>query len=345
MHHWAKGSKNDALCEATGRIAFGIQASMFALGITDHLEGPAERPSIEIYREVENLALLADSLGIQYFWFAEHHAHAHRGHLPTPLLLALHLAGKTKQIHLGSAIVCLNLHHPLDVAEQMAVADLLMGGRLAPGFGSGSTPGEFELFGLKETDEAERHERFAEALRMIRNAWERKLPVASNDLANRSWQAVNSLGAARIAGEMNLAMLFSHLRTVEQYQQYVVAYRTAGGRNRIAVNRPVYVGENDQIAWAEAEGAVRTLWRRFREEGKIPADTSEPTSAGKLCGHPLNFIVGGPESVARQLLDLHTQVPFDVANLEVRWEGLSNTHVRGSLRRLAMVSQHTVVSA
>ena len=341
--------------EATRCIPFGIQAAMFALGITDHLEGPADRPSIEIYREVEDLVLLADSLGVEYFWFAEHHAHAHRGHLPTPLLLALHLAAKTKQIRLGSAIICLNLHHPLDVAEQVAVADLLMDGRMAPGFGSGSTPGEFELFGLKETEEAERHERFAEALRIIRRVWDGEevgpgqtttstapaLPVARQDLASRSWQAVNSVGAARIAGQMNFGMLFSHLRTVEQYRQYTEAYRRAGGRNRIAVNRPVYVGETETSAWAEAEGAVRTLWRRFREEGKIAGDTSEPTSSAELCRHPLNFIIGDPESVARQLLELHAQVPFDVANLEVRWEGLSHAQVRESLRRMATVSRHS----
>jgi alkanesulfonate monooxygenase SsuD/methylene tetrahydromethanopterin reductase-like flavin-dependent oxidoreductase (luciferase family) len=325
---------------------------MFALGITDHLEGPAQRPSIEIYREVEELVRLADSHGVEYFWFAEHHAHAHQGHLPTPLLLALHLAAKTKQIRLGTAIVCLNLHDPLDVAEQVAVADWLMGGRLAPGFGSGSTPEEFELFGLNVTEEGERHARFGEALGIIRLAWQGKvkpdkfryfnvpghspLPVAGSDLAARSWQAVNSLGAAQIAGEMGFGMLFSHLRTVEQYQDYVEAYRAAGGRNRIAINRPVYVGEDDRGAWAEAEGAVRTLWRRFRAEGKIPRETPEPSSPRELCGHPLNFIVGGPESVARSLLNLHAQVPFDVANMEVRWDGLSHAQVRESLRRLAI---------
>jgi hypothetical protein len=41
-----------------------------------------------------------------------------------------------------------------------------------------------------------------------------------------------------------------------------------------------------------------------------------------------------PESVARQLLDLHAQVPFDVANVEVRWAGLAHDLVRDSLRRL-----------
>jgi alkanesulfonate monooxygenase SsuD/methylene tetrahydromethanopterin reductase-like flavin-dependent oxidoreductase (luciferase family) len=202
---------------------------MFTLGITDHLEGPRDQPSASIFAEVADLIRLADRLGVQYAWFSEHHAHAHEGHLPAPLLLALHLAGQTRNICLGTAIICLNLHHPLAIAEQVAVADLLAKGRLAVGFGSGSTPEEFALFGLKETDEPERHARFEEALEIICSAWNGKgaviepryyairphsfLPIPAVDLHRRSWVAVNSLGAAQIAGKLNFNMLFSHLRT------------------------------------------------------------------------------------------------------------------------------------
>jgi alkanesulfonate monooxygenase SsuD/methylene tetrahydromethanopterin reductase-like flavin-dependent oxidoreductase (luciferase family) len=311
---------------------------MISLGITDHLEGSANRDSREIYREVSQLVQRADETGVRYFWFAEHHAHAHFGHMPTPLMFALHLAGQTKQIQLGSAIVCLNLHHALDVAEQTAVADVLSDGRIAPGFGSGSTPEEFALFGLPVTDDAERHQRFDEALTTIRIAWQNSviLPRAADDLPARSWIAVNSAGSARIAGKHGMSMLFSHLRTPEQYLEYVAAYRTAGGRGLIAINRPVYVGRDDASAEREASNAVRTLWRRFKREGKIDARIgTEPSSLHAVCQHPLNFIVGGPETVARQLNELHDRVLYDVANLEVRWEGLSHELTLQSLTRLA----------
>jgi alkanesulfonate monooxygenase SsuD/methylene tetrahydromethanopterin reductase-like flavin-dependent oxidoreductase (luciferase family) len=329
--------------------------SLFTIGLTDHLEGPRDRASATIYDEVADLVGLADELGVQYAWFSEHHAHAHHGHLPAPLLLALHLAGRTRRIHLGTAIICLNLHHPLDVAEQVAVADVLAQGRMAVGFGSGSTPEEFGLFGLAETGEHERHARFAEALRIIRSAWSgdgvrpgsgaeasschfpipahRPLPVPAPDLARRSWVAVNSLGSARIAGSLDFNMLFSHLRTPEQYRQYATAYRASGGTGRIAANRPVFVGPDDATAFALAEPALRILWRRFRHEGKIAAETPEPARVEDLCAHPINFLVGGPETVVRQLRALHEQVPFDVANVEVRWAGLSHELVLDSLRR------------
>src|SRR4051794_12882460 len=125
--------------------------------LTYHIEGPRERPSQEIYDEVSAQVRLADELGFHYAWFAEHHAHIHLGHLPCPLFLALYLAGQTRRIHLGTAVICLNMHHALDIAEQVAVADHLAGGRISPGFGSGSTPEELHLYGLRAVDADTRH--------------------------------------------------------------------------------------------------------------------------------------------------------------------------------------------
>jgi alkanesulfonate monooxygenase SsuD/methylene tetrahydromethanopterin reductase-like flavin-dependent oxidoreductase (luciferase family) len=320
----------------------------FTIGITDHLEGPPDRPSTEVFAEVAHLVRLADRLGVEHAWFAEHHAHAHEGHLPAPLLFALHMAGQTRQIRLGTAITCLNLHHPLVVAEQVAVADVLTGGRIAPGFGSGSTPEEFGLFGLDVTGEDERHARFEEALWIILAAWSgdwsgarhvqvpphRSLPIPADDLPGRCWLAVNSPGSARIAGAFGFNVLFSHLRTPEQYRQYSDVYRAAGGTGRIAANRPVFVGPDDEAAFVSAGPALRLLWRRFRREGKIPAETLEHSRPADLCGHPINFLVGGPETVARGLRELYEQAPFDVANVEVRWAGLSHEQGCDSLRRL-----------
>jgi len=323
---------------------------MIQIGLTDHLEGPRDRSSALVFDEVSELVRQADRLGVHYAWFTEHHAHIHHGHLPAPLLFALHLMGQTRRIRLGTAVICLNLHHPLDVAEQTAVADVLAGGRLAPGFGSGSTPGEFCLFDVPETEEHERHARFQEALGVIREIWSgsiaehangyfrlpehRPLPVPAADLWSRTWIAVNSAGSARIAGALGLNMLFSHLRTPAQYREYTHIYHQAGGQGLIAANRPVFVAATDAEAWSLAEPALRILWRRFQAEGKIPAERVEPESPTGLIHHPINFIVGGPDSVARQLLDLHAQVPFDVANVELRWAGLDHHTVLESLRRL-----------
>jgi alkanesulfonate monooxygenase SsuD/methylene tetrahydromethanopterin reductase-like flavin-dependent oxidoreductase (luciferase family) len=315
--------------------------------LTYHIEGPRERPSQEIYEEVARQVLLGDELGIHYAWFAEHHSHIHLGHLPCPLMLALDLASRTRRIHLGTAVICVNMHHPVDVAEQVAVADHLTGGRISPGFGSGSTPEELALFGLPSVDADTRHAAFEESLRTIRAVWAGEgphrdkgggagfdvpLPLARPDLLSRSWLAANSLEAAAIAGRGGHNMMFSFLRTPEQYEALYAGYRAARGRGLVAANRPVYVGEDDASAWREAEPALRILWKRFVEEGKIPRDRPEPERFD-LDNAPGQFLVGGPESVAAFIRGLRKRVPFDVFNMEPRWAGLPEAAVHASIRR------------
>jgi alkanesulfonate monooxygenase SsuD/methylene tetrahydromethanopterin reductase-like flavin-dependent oxidoreductase (luciferase family) len=317
--------------------------------LTYHIEGPRERPSEEIYAEISEQVRLADELGFDYAWFAEHHAHIHLGHLPAPLLLALHLAGQTRRIHLGTAVICLNMHNALEVAEEVAVADHLASGRISPGFGSGSTPEELALFGLPAVDAETRHRNFDESLRVIREVWSGSGPVNSEgeprrygpplprarpDLLQRSWLAANSLEAAEIAGRGGHNVMFSFLRTPEQYEQLYAAYATAGGRGRVAANRPIYLAEDDATAWREAEPALRILWRRFVEEGKIPKDRAEPETF-TLENAPGQFVVGGPETVIGFIRRLRERVPFDTFNIEPRWAGFSPDQVRANIRRFA----------
>ena len=323
---------------------------MIEIGITDHVEGPLERDSREVFDEVADLVRLADELGVKYFWFAEHHDHVHQGHLPTPLLFALHMLSQTKRIQLGCAVICLNLHHPLEIAEQIASADVLSSGRMSIGFGSGGKPEEAMLFGAPDLPEREKHDRFAEALQIIASICgdaspakflryfpvpehrSRALPKPANDFLSRCWCAVNSIGAARIAGRFNLNVMFSHLRTIEQYRQFIDAYRAAGGSRLIAMNRPVFVGVNHHTAREAIEPALRTLWRRFQAEGRIAANLPEPRDIDDLAAHPINFVIGGPMTVTRDLKRLHAEVPFDVLNVEFRWDGLTHEQVRESLQ-------------
>ena len=323
---------------------------MLAIGITDHLEGPRDRPSSAIFDEVADLVREADRLGVGYAWFAEHHNHAHQGHLPAPLLFALHLAGQTTQIRLGTAILCLNLHHPLAIAESVAVADVLTGGRMAVGFGSGSTPEEFALFGLAETDEAERHARFEEALRIIRSAWSgegttssphhfpipphRPLPVPSSDLPGRTWVAVNSPGSARIAGALGFNMLFSHLRTPAQYRDFTATYRSSGGAGLIAANRPVFVGPDDDTALALAEPALRLPLASVPRRGEDPhLDPRARRPLGPLCP-PDQLPRRRPRRRPRPPRPLTTRPPFDASPM---WKSagpaLRTTRSRESLRQ------------
>jgi alkanesulfonate monooxygenase SsuD/methylene tetrahydromethanopterin reductase-like flavin-dependent oxidoreductase (luciferase family) len=129
-------------------------------------------------------------------------------------------------------------------------------------------------------------------------------------------------------------MMFSYLRTPEQYEALYAAYRDAGGTGLVAANRPAYVGEDDASAWRDAEPALRSLWRRFQGEGKIARDATEPEAfdSGNVPGQ---FLVGGPDTVADYLNQLHDRVPFDVINLEPRWPGFTIDQMHANIRRFA----------
>ena len=92
------------------------------------------------------MAQTADRLGFDSIWCAEHHFSTY-GYLSRPLMFAIHLAAQTERIRVGSAVVVLPLHHPLIVAEEIATADILSGGRLDVGLGRGYQPYEFERLG------------------------------------------------------------------------------------------------------------------------------------------------------------------------------------------------------
>ncbi len=68
----------------------------------------------------------------------------------------------------------------------------------------------------------------------------------------------------------------------------------------MAANRPVFVGPDDATAFADMEpGACESSGVASNRRGEIPAEAREPANLEELCAHPINFIVGGPETVCR----------------------------------------------
>ena len=134
------------------------------------LQSPNAQSHKEVFDRGIEIAQHADRLGFDSIWCAEHHFSTY-GYLSRPLQYATHLAAVTERIRVGSAVVVLPLHHPLIVAEEIATADILSGGRLDVGFGRGYQTYEFERLGLSLVDS---RERFDEAVDVILKAFEGK---------------------------------------------------------------------------------------------------------------------------------------------------------------------------
>src|SRR5690606_727652 len=103
----------------------------------------------DLYQEIESQAILADRLGFDAIYLAEHHFKVY-GPQPAPLVSLARLSGLTGQIALGTAVVEGPFYNPLRLAEDAALLDDLSGGRLRLGIGSGAKmkAEEFEKFGI-----------------------------------------------------------------------------------------------------------------------------------------------------------------------------------------------------
>ena len=131
------------------------------------LQSPSGQGHAEVFARATEMAQTADRLGFDSIWCAEHHFSTY-GYLSRPLMFAMHLAAQTERIRVGSAVVVLPLHHPLVVAEEIATADLLSGGRLDVGLGRGYQRYEFDRLG-HTLDES--RERFDESVDILLKAF------------------------------------------------------------------------------------------------------------------------------------------------------------------------------
>ena len=111
--------------------------------------------------------LAAESLGYSSVWIAEHHFNDY-GLCPAPQVLASFVAARTKTLRLGMGVSLLPLHHPVDLAEELAVLDVVSGGRLDIGIGRGGTLQDYQTF---QSDRADSHERVEEGIALMRQAW------------------------------------------------------------------------------------------------------------------------------------------------------------------------------
>jgi len=142
-------------------VKFGI------FSVVDHYPKELPRTSAQFYAELLEQVSAAEELGFESFWIAEHHFHEYGG-IPRPPVWLAAAAQRTKRIRLGAAVVVLPFDNPLRVAEDYAMVDVLSGGRLNLGVGSGYLKHEFEGFGVSPE---EKRDRFDEALEIVLRAW------------------------------------------------------------------------------------------------------------------------------------------------------------------------------
>jgi putative FMN-dependent luciferase-like monooxygenase len=290
---------------------------------------PAER-----YRLATAQIQHAERLGYDTAWVAQHHFHEGEGGLPSPFVFLAQVAAVTSRIRLGTGIVTLSMEQPIRAAEDAAVLDLLSGGRLELGVGSGGNPAAFAAFGMQDS---ERREAFDRHLTLLRDALAGgslpggdRLYPARPALLDRLWYATFSVHGARAAGRLGAGLLLSRTQprtaeapgaTLSDIQDPMVdAYLEAlppGTPPRILASRSVLAADDRAEALRLSAAGLRRFQDRLVAGGRAPAgETAVEDMIRRQDAH-----VGTPEEVlaslrADRILDRATELAVQVHSMD-----------------------------
>jgi alkanesulfonate monooxygenase SsuD/methylene tetrahydromethanopterin reductase-like flavin-dependent oxidoreductase (luciferase family) len=182
---------------------------------------PWARPWGSHYARLLELSEEADRLGIDTLQLSEHHFFED-GYLPQPLTLAAAIAARTSRVRIGTSIMIPALRHPVHLAEEAALVDLISDGRLELGLGVGWNKSEFDALGLEFRL---RYAMFEERITEMRSLWSG--PCTPKPVQDHIplWGGVNGPQGARMVGR--LAMGLQTLRATV-WEQYLEGLSEAG---------------------------------------------------------------------------------------------------------------------
>ncbi|MCS7002003.1 MAG: LLM class flavin-dependent oxidoreductase [Dehalococcoidia bacterium] len=314
-------------------------------------------------------AVLAEELGFDACWVAEHHFSPY-GIVGAPTLLMAAIAMRTRAIKIGSAVAVMPFHHPLRLAEDFALIDNLSNGRVVAGIGPGFAPVEFAGFGQPVE---QRRDRFLEGVELLQRAWEEPVvnfhgvyyrannvtvyPRVVQQPRPLIVQAATKVESRATAARLGRPILIGRLGfddARDAIAHYVFTRREAGHEELAIVRALDWCGVLRHVCVAETESEARRLALRASEvylpmaaglglPPAIAADTEEPESFLAR-----GAIVGTPEHVADQIAALfrigvrHLICAFD-------WGGMDRGAVHQSMHLLAervmpLFSRSAVVS-
>ncbi|HZH09017.1 MAG TPA: putative FMN-dependent luciferase-like monooxygenase [Microvirga sp.] len=287
----------------------------------------------ERYRLAAEQIIHAERHGFDTAWVAQHHFHEAEGGLPSPLVFLSHVAARTSRIRLGTGVITLPLEHPIRAAEDAVVLDLLSGGRLEVGVGTGGTPSSFTAFGHDSANRSEIYERY---LAIVRDAWSGKpleggdtLYPAEPSLNDRVWQATFSHWGGARAGKAGDGLMLSRTQprpkenpqaSLSDIQHPIIdAYLEAlprGREPRIMASRTLFVADSRKEALRLAEQGLRNVVGHFIEKGHFVRSDSLSDIIAALDTH-----VGTPDDVIESLsadtaLSRATDIVFQVHSVD-----------------------------
>ena len=289
--------------------------------------GSGEFDSAEGYRDFIDYNVEAEALGFHGTFVVEHHFTGF-GQVSATLNLLTWLGARTKTLRLGTAVMVLPWHNPVLLAEQAATLDLLSGGRLDFGIGTGYRYNEFNGF---DVGMVEAREKFEESIDLILKAWTSEERFSHrgkywtfNDIIVEPpparkphpvvWMGAGSERSIRDVARRGFNLLLGQYASPDDVAQNIAVFREAveargetWDATRVGVTRAFFVSESEQ---EREEALERRLANRLRQL-KL-ATTPDGVMLGgpdRADGDPneINLksaIYGAPDQIAARLHDL-----------------------------------------
>lgn len=315
--------------------------SPFRLGFFSYLDGRThDAPAATTYADAVAAYSRADELGIDVGWVAQHHFNQHGG-LPTPFVFFASLAGRTRQIGFGTAVLTLPIEDPIHLAESAAVFETLHPDRLHLGFGTGFA-NDIVLDTFNQPNK-NRREVYDAAIATIQRAFEGETLNAQNDvlypavphLRGRLWESPGSVERVIQVGQRGNGLLLSRVAigtdrdTDEVQRELVDAYVNAlpaGIEPRIGLSRTVYPSRDPATSRRNLEAGVRADRERNVKQGRpMPPRTMDEDFAHFSIhwGTPDQVIETlSQEPLLPEITDLIVQFSPGTQPLEETLEGL-----------------------
>jgi alkanesulfonate monooxygenase SsuD/methylene tetrahydromethanopterin reductase-like flavin-dependent oxidoreductase (luciferase family) len=305
----------------------------------------------EYFGQILNEVQLGEDLGFSCYWFTEHHFLLYGGPICNPAVFISAAAARTSTIRLGTAISIVPLRHPLQTAEDYAMADAISHGRLDFGVGRGNVQLDFDVYGINR---AESRARFEEAMEVIEEAWSNErfshsgyfwqlqdvsvYPKPTQKPHPRIWVAANSVDSGRWAGLRSYdLMTVAHVRPPEMVRPGVEAWKEAlAERGDLPENHNcqlmirMCIDEDSDKANEMAHYAF-SRWDELASRGR---DHFRHTSPAEMRAQS-RVIYGNPDEVIQGIHRARQNFEFDTIAAVFNWGGLPHEQVMRSMRLFA----------
>jgi len=273
-------------------------------------------PIAELYAAALDMSAWAEEHGCLQLVVSEHHASSD-GYLPAPMLLASSMAARTSTVGIQVAALLVPLHDPVELAEQMAVLDIMSGGRVSYVCAIGYRPEEYAMFGREMK---RRGARMDESLGVMRRAWAGEsfeyegrpvtvTPRPSSPAGPMLFMGGSSPAAIRRAARFGMGMI-TQGGAPELEDVYREACASFGNQPGLFIHPPanaptsVYLAEDVDAAWSTVGPHLLHDARMYGEwmgDAKETASGSVAPTVEALRAENGNYRILNPEQAVAQI--------------------------------------------